>query len=162
MTAITTTTTTTTTGPRTLHLVDLENLLGDPRATGAPAARALDRYFAVAGRGADDIVYVAVNPPLALEVKRRHPDLCVHAVRGSDGAERWMLANSDPRWVASRFDRLVGGSGDWRLADRLAQVRELGLDVLTVSRRRSLSRLYGWHDLPVRYLDLVPDGRADR
>jgi hypothetical protein len=38
------------TSHRTLHVVDLENLVGDPRASGAVAHDTLHRYLDAAGR----------------------------------------------------------------------------------------------------------------
>ncbi len=56
----------TATATRTLHLVDLENLVGDPYADGETAIAVLDRYLELAHWQAGDLVHVAVNPHLAL------------------------------------------------------------------------------------------------
>ena len=40
---------------RTLHLVDVENLLGDPWATGWRVGWALEQYLGVAGLGGGDL-----------------------------------------------------------------------------------------------------------
>lgn len=56
-----TTTRTTPISSRTLHLVDLENLCGDPCAPGAVARAVLDEYLHVAGWRPGDHVRIAAN-----------------------------------------------------------------------------------------------------
>lgn len=129
---------------RTLHLVDLENLLGD----GPPgdAIAVLDRYLAVAGWRRGDLVYLACNPGLARSFVWELGDLgvecVVHTACGRNGADLALLAHAAPEFVARRAGRLVVGSGDGIFVARAAAVRDLGVDVLVVSRPGSLHGRY--------------------
>ena len=120
---------------RTLHLVDLENLVGDPRAKGPIVRRTFDRYLARAGRREGDQMLVASNPWLIREVAFDLPVTCnVHAVHGHDGADTMLLSHAPPELVAKRYDRLVVGSGDGIFAARAHAAHDLGVDVLVVAR----------------------------
>ena len=68
---------------RTLHLVDVDNLLGDPRqATPASVAAILaaDRHAVRVAPA--DLVVVATNPGLALDVGLAWPGPLLRAARG--------------------------------------------------------------------------------
>src|SRR5262245_6904073 len=120
---------------RTLHLVDLENLVGDPRSTGPIVRHTFDRYLELAGWHDGDQVLVASNPWLIREVVFTMPVPCnVHAVRGPDAADVMLLSHAPPELVAKRYDRLVVGSGDGIFAARATAARDLGVDVLVVAR----------------------------
>ena len=126
---------------RTLHLIDLENLLGDPWATGPRVGWALEQYFEVSGWREGDLVYVAANPHLVKEFCfDQTVGWRVHAAQGCDGADLALLAHAAPEFVARRAGRLVVGSGDHIFADRARQVAARGVDVLVVSRPESRSR----------------------
>jgi hypothetical protein len=134
--------TTTFTTTRTLHLVDIENLVGDPYATKATALDALSRYLSTAGYRDGDHVVIAANPGLMAQIAFDLPVPCnVHAARGADGADRILLAQADPGFVADRYDRLVVGSGDGAFTDTALAVRDRGVPVVIVADGRSLS---GW------------------
>ncbi len=98
---------------RTLHLVDLENLVGDPYADGATAAAVFEQYLRLAHWQEGDLVHVAVNPHLALEVGWRLPAGCtLRTASGPDAADHRLQEQAEPKFVARRFGRLVIGSGD--------------------------------------------------
>jgi hypothetical protein len=147
---------------RGLHLVDLENLLGDPWARGPCVGRALDQYLDRAGFRAGDLVFVAGNPWLMVELGWSQLDssgrllsgrVDCHrfAARGPQGADNKLLEAAPLAWVARRFDRLVVGSGDGVFADRLAAVRASGLSVQVVSRRESLSHRVERLGVPIEW-----------
>ena len=128
------------TATRTLHLVDIENLVGDPYAPAADVLETLDAYLALAGWQEGDHVILAANPGLLAKVAFDLPISCnTHAVRGTDGADLMLLSHAEPGWVASRFGCLVVGSGDGVFAATAAAVRDLGVPVVVVARRRSIS-----------------------
>ncbi len=125
---------------RGLHLVDLENLLADPWARGPAVGRALDEYLERASWRPGDLVFVAGNPWLMVELGWSHGADCHRfAARGPQGADTKLLEASPLHWVSRRFDRLVVGSGDGVFADRLAAARGSGLAVHLVSRRDAFS-----------------------
>src|SRR5689334_3314319 len=109
--------TSTLTTTRTLHLVDIENLVGDPKAPAAIVLDVLDRYLHLAGYRDGDHVVIAANPGLMARVAFDLPVPCnVHAARGENGADLALLAQVEPSRVAARYDRLVIGSGDGAFA----------------------------------------------
>ena len=138
---------------RTLHLVDLENLVGDPMATGPDALDALHRYLHIAGWTDGDHVVLAANPGL---LRRMMFDLSipcsVHAVTGKDAADLMLIEHAPPDWVAARFARLVVGSGDAEFTATALAVRDLGVPVVVVSRGGSLSGSLQGEGLGIRIL----------
>ena len=101
---------------RGLHLVDLENLLGDPWARGPCVGRALDQYLDRAGFRAGDLVFVAGNPWLMVELGWSQLDSAGRllsgrvdchrfAARGPQGADNKLLEAAPLAWVARRLSR---------------------------------------------------------
>ena len=137
---------------RSLHLVDLENLMGDPRVTAAAAHDTFHRYLARAGWQPGDHVIVASNPRVIREVGFDLAVPCsVHATRGPDGADLMLLSLAPPELVTRRYERLVIGSGDGIFAARAHAVRASGIAVLVVSRLDGCSRRFAGLDRT--YLD---------
>ena len=124
---------------RALHLIDLENLSGDPRMDLGRAVATVNAYLRTAACGPDDLVRLACNARLYWRVKQDLPaDWDVRPANGSDGADRALLASVDAVFVARRFDRLVVGSGDGIFTELALHVRALGPDVWSVSRPGAL------------------------
>jgi len=129
---------------RALHLIDLENLVGDPDAGCEAVEEVLDAYLAVASVGADDLVSVAVN-------HRIYERSCfsldrgwvVKLASGPDACDQVLVATAPIDWVADRFDRLVVGSGDHYFVDLVHGVRRRATPVWVVAREDSLSRRLG-------------------
>jgi hypothetical protein len=145
--------TTTLTTTRTLHLVDIENLVGDPYATKGEALAAFDRYLETAGYRDGDQVILAANPALIREIAFDLPVPCnVHAARGENGADLILLAQAEPGWVSDRFDRFVVGSGDAAFTDTALAVRDHRTPVVVVSRAASLSGRLQGEGLGIRVL----------
>jgi hypothetical protein len=120
---------------RTLHLVDLENLIGDPHADAPTALATFAAYLDVARWLPDDHVIIATNPWMMGKIVFDLPvPASPHAVHGHDGADLMLLSLSPPEWVAKRFDRLVIGSGDWIFANRAQTVSDRGVMVDVIAR----------------------------
>ncbi len=118
---------------RSLHLVDLENLVGNPRATGPVVRHTFDRYLALADWQCGDHVIVASNPWLIREMCFDLPVPCnVHAAHGEDGADLMLLSHAPPELIVKRYGRLVVGSGDGIFAARA---------VMRGPRRRCVGRV---------------------
>jgi hypothetical protein len=144
-------------GRRGLHLVDLENLLADPWARGPAVGRALDEYLERADFQRGDLVFVAGNPWLMVELGWSHAVDCHRfAARGPQGADRKLLEASPMAWVARRFDRLSVGSGDGVFAERLGEACARGLAVQIVSRPDSFSCRLARLDVPTVWFDDQP------
>ena len=126
---------------RALHLVDLENVLGDPWATG-PAV--VDAYEAVLDAGdhrTGDIVVVAVNPWMFDSLAYAPHTSCELLVgRGHDGCDLQLLGWESPEWIVQRFDRLAVASGDGIFAGLVDEVRDAGRAVDVVYGRGGVSR----------------------
>jgi hypothetical protein len=143
--AISTSTTT-----RTLHLVDLENLVGDPYADGASAIDALERYLEASRWEPGDVVHIAVNPRLALEIGWRLPIRCsLRTASGPDAVDLRLQACADPEFVARRFGRLVIGSGDHGFIANACAARRTGVGVLVVARPDALAGGWRAHGFPI-------------
>jgi hypothetical protein len=143
---------------RTLHLVDLENLVGDPYADGATAIEVFERYLTASHWEPGDQVQVAVNPHLAVEVGWRLPvDCSLRTASGPDAADARLLAGAEPEFVARRFGRLVIGSGDHGFIANACAARRTGVGVLVVARPDSLASGWAAHGFPIVPLtDTVP------
>ena len=126
---------------RALHLIDLENLVGDPDAACASVDAVLESYVAEAQLGPDDLVVAALN-------HRMYERTCfsldrgwvIKLASGPDACDQVLVASAPVDWVADRFDRLVVGSGDHYFLDLVHAVRRQATPVWVVSQRRCLSR----------------------
>ena len=128
---------------RSLHLVDIENLLSDPfcEDTGYIEATISD-YKDVSEWRAGDQVLVAANPWLSKKLAFSLQDwTCrLFTAHGPDGADLRLLEEGAQEILLTRFDQLVVGSGDGIFAGALALSRKLGLKSVTISRSPNLSR----------------------
>ncbi len=135
---------------RALHLVDIENLVGGPRASGDEVVDAFDRYLDLAGWRPGDLVYVAANPGLAVEFLWRVQTECnIHTACGADGADLALLAHAAPEFVGRRATRLVIGSGDHIFIERALQACALGVGVVVVARGDAVHGGWRAHGFPV-------------
>lgn len=127
--------------PRSLHLVDLENLMGNPAASAAGVRRGAAAYVQAAQVAPHDLVVVAMNCGLFKHTAHvLDPGWRLKPASGPDGADLALLEEAPVRWTVGRFDRLVIGSGDGIFAERAAAVRAAGAVVWAVSAEASLSR----------------------
>ena len=139
---------------RSLHLVDLENLVGDPFAPARLVHDTLARYLTAAAWVAGDQVIVASNSTLIRKVAFDMPVPCnMHAAHGRDGADEMLLSLASAELVANRYARLVIGSGDHIFSSRAQAARDLGAQVLVVARA-------GW--LLVLSVRVRPRASSDR
>lgn len=140
---------------RALHLVDLENLMRGPHQSRGVLGFASSLYRAAAPVCSGDHVVVAVNPALALEAGLEWPGARLLSAPGPDGADRALLRqveNAD--WVASRFDRVVIGSGDGIFVRAVEALRVRGVAVGVVAPEHGASaRLMS----APNFLRIVPD-----
>jgi len=110
---------------RSLHLVDIENLVGEPTSWRPDRIKAtFDAYLQTATWRPGDSLVVAANPSfmkmLAFDlVEMAHRPLCA---RGKDAADQ-LLLGAVPTDVGARFRRLVVGSGDHAFAPLVASLR---------------------------------------
>jgi hypothetical protein len=134
---------------RTLHLVDLENLLGEHRKE-ADANAGLREYLHVARWSQGDHVDIAADPEIIRQIGFDKPVPCaLHAARGNDAADEMLLAMAPPELIARRYRRLVIGSGDVIFLKRALAARELGVGVVIVARSNGVAARYRRRAFPV-------------
>ena len=130
-------------GVRTFHLVDADNLLGDPTTTDRAFIEAtFAAYRLAAGYRSGDLVVVATgcNGLHVFEVEAAWPGALHRRRSGSDGADLELL--EEAKWAAEsgRFGRVVIGSGDRIFIVAFDALRASDLTVDVVARPRSLAR----------------------
>ena len=128
---------------RSLHLVDIENLLRDPLCEDIEYIEAtISNYKHVSGWCAGDQVLIAANHRLSKRLVFLLQDwVCrLFTAQGPDGADLRLLEEGVQEKLLTQFDELVVGSGDRIFVDALALSRKLGLKSVTVSRSSNLSR----------------------
>ena len=120
------------TRPRTLHLVDLENLLAG-RVIGEDVADVWAEYSRVTALHRDDHVVVSVA--------KRHAEAAFFALPGvqrvigadgPDGADIALIDAVPIGWAASRFAQVMLASGDHIFGDIASRLRAEGLPVALV------------------------------
>jgi len=128
--------------PRTLHLVDIENLLGEAHRGAVATGSVLDRYLAAAAWHAGDQTFVAgqARHVAAVSFDSPVPLRGLIAYPGKDGADRRLLETDRAERIAERFDRVVIGSGDGIFAELARTLRRSAVRVWVVSSPESLSR----------------------
>lgn len=120
--------------------MDVDNLLGDPRdATPASIRGALAAYRIASGYGRCDLVVLATNHAIGVEVSTAWPGARLLVRSGKDGADLALIeeARSMP---TGRVTRVVVGSGDHIFIDVVNELHAAGLQVSVVSRPLSLAR----------------------
>lgn len=126
---------------RTLHLVDLENLMGGPFQSLSSMRCVSNWYRRTAPVQREDHVIVAVNPMLAMPAASEWPGTLLRVARGRDGADLALINElRDATWIASHFDRVVIGSGDGIFAPAIDAIRNHGIAVGILARERRIAR----------------------
>lgn len=125
---------------RTLHLIDVENLVGGSAAGVDAVASALEAYRRTVTIGPDDHVVLGSGTELAFAANAAWPSALLRIGKGLDGADRALLSVLDPSFIVSHYHRLVVASGDHAFAPMVAALRTRQMAVMVVVRdRRSLS-----------------------
>ncbi len=144
---------------RTLHVVDVENLVGcgKPALPAVTALRSL--YGDVVHITPLDQIVVACNPGCLLDVAVGWGLGCARyrAGAGRDGADWELLDVLESERVGERFSQVVIASGDDIFAPMAARLAAAGCHVTVVSRRTSLSAQLRLAAMRVVYL---PDTEA--
>ena len=126
-----------------LHLVDIDNLLGDPRTTDRSEIEAvLELYRQVSGYRLGDHVVIATgcNGLHVLEVELAWPGILHRRKRGPDGADQVLLAEAESAVVNGAYDRVVIASGDRELMVAFECLLDAGFEVEVIAHHRRLAR----------------------
>jgi hypothetical protein len=125
---------------RQLHLVDIENLLGDPRPKEAAVLECLKLYGDLVDISGPNQVVVACNhgaAPIVGCCLGEGPRLLVRS--GLDGADMALMGVLNDERIEGRFSGLVLASGDGIFTTRVAELTSAGMPVTVVARKESLS-----------------------
>jgi hypothetical protein len=138
---------------RTLHVVDIENLVGTAIPTLDRVSEVQGQYLACLGFGLDDQVVLATSHLGLLNAGLGWPH-ARHLVRsGKDGADLELIDVLEHENVATRFRHVVIGSGDGGFSQVAASLAARGLHITVVSRWGSLARTLASVAGEVIYLD---------
>lgn len=143
---------------RTLHLIDIENLMGGTDFTVDEAARLEDVYAPIAEVASGDFTVMASSHMAAPAAWFGWPNARRLLQSGPDGADLALIDVMMAEDVHRRFDRVVIASGDGIFSDPCAWLQEVGCSVTVVTRREALSRRLAFAVRDVRFLEVKPDG----
>ncbi len=141
---------------RTLHLVDLENLLGRSHreASFDDVAETLADYQRLAGHRPGDLAIIGTNPSLlALHANQAWPSCQLVTRPGPHGAELAIVDRVDHHVLAHRFASLAIGSGDGFFADLAREACHSRLFVQVLTRRGSLASVLARHAHRITFTD---------
>jgi hypothetical protein len=142
---------------RRLHLVDIENLAGDPLPSLSQVRQALGLYTGCLAFGAMDQVEVASSHLTLLNAALGWPHARYRVRSGPDGADLALLDVLRHENVATRFTHVAIGSGDHLFAEEAARLAARGVWVTAVTRRRSLSPRLALAASEVVFLDAMAE-----
>jgi hypothetical protein len=145
---------------RTLHVVDIENLVGAAIPSLRQVSEVQGRYLVSPGFGAEDQVVMAASHRGLLNAALGWPHARYRVRSGPDGADLELL---DVLWhenVPARFTHVVIGSGDGGFGRAAAHLTARGVWVTVVSRRNSLSPHLARAAHEVVYLDMTRTAAA--
>ena len=124
---------------RSLHLVDVENLLGSTRFTAHDVTASATAYAAVASVAPHDLVVVSSSHFTAPATWFGWGSARRIVRSGPDGADLALIEILVTENVAARFDRVVIASGDGIFADAAAQLQQAKVAVTVVPSRIAVS-----------------------
>jgi hypothetical protein len=142
---------------RRLHVVDIENLVGDPLPTLSQVHETQGLYIARLAVDVMDQVEVASSHKTLLNAGLGWPRVHYRVRSGPDGADLALLDVLQHENVAGRFTHVAIGSGDHLFAEEAAHLNDLGVWVTVVSRQRGLSLELRLAACEVIYLDTAAE-----
>ena len=142
---------------RRLHLVDIENLVGDSLPSLRQVREARGLYADSLAFGSMDQVEVASSHLTLLNAALGWPHAHYRIRSGPDGADLALLEVLRHEDVAKRFTHVAIGSGDHLFAEQAARLAAQGVWVTVVSRRRSLSARLALAAREVIFLDAAAE-----
>ena len=149
---------------RTMHIVDIENLVGSAVCGPIDVSDVCVRYRATSGFKVGDLVTVASSPFAAVQGAQYawedgwggRPEWKLRG--GEHGADLELLDSLRPADIVPRFGRVVIGSGDGIFARSCLDLWKAGVDVTVVARNASsLSARTCAYAIDIRLLDLGSD-----
>lgn len=142
---------------RRLHVVDVENLAGDPLPSLCQVREAQGLYADCLGFGPMDQVEVASSHLTLLNAGLGWPHAHYRVRSGPDGADLALLDVLRNENIAKRFTHVAIGSGDHLFAEEAAHLAAQGVWVTVVSRRGSPSSRLTLAAHEVIFLDVAAE-----
>jgi hypothetical protein len=141
---------------RSLHLVDVENLVGGTTFREVDVAVTAAAYKPVATMGPSDLVVVASSHFTAPQTWFGWGSARRLVRSGPDGADLALIEVIETESVATRFSRVVVASGDKIFAEAAAWLQAQGVNVTVVTRADALSNRLRLAVRDIRYLEVLP------
>jgi hypothetical protein len=124
----------------TLHLIDLDNLVGGPSNEDLVEASLAELLEAASYEPGDHVV-IAAEATLAKTAFFGIPVPARKLVgRGPDGADTALISYLSPVHIEARYSRLVVASGDGGFADLVGRVQRIRSMVEVYGRPRAIAR----------------------
>ncbi len=146
---------------RTLHLVDVENLLGGTSFDFLDVIDLENRYRQLVAVAERDHVVLASSHRAAEATWFGWSSTRRLLRSGPSGADRALVDVIEQEDPAHRFDTVVLASGDGIFAEPAARLQALGCRVLVVARPGSVSRRLAFAVRDIAYLEPGRDARVD-
>ncbi len=146
--------------PRTLHLIDVENLAGSGLPAEWQVAVVRQAYALRVGISGMDQIVIGCNHKALPSAGYGWPGARYVVRSGPDGADLELLAVITGENIAARFSHIVIGSGDGAFTWAAAALVSAGRKVTVVSRREGLARTLRLAAQNVIYLDPPTTGAA--
>lgn len=124
---------------RTLHLIDIENLVAGRHDCDEEALDMFDAYLDQIDVGADDHMVVACSHAAAPHVIWAWRTARLVFRSGPDGADLALLDEAKPDWVEDHYDRVVVASGDGIFAGLANELRARRIPVIVAIGDSGLS-----------------------
>ena len=127
---------------RPLHILDIDNLLGDPTATDTHVINdCLGQYRALTGyqKGDHVVVGTGCNALHVYAVQSCWPAVQYVRQSGPDGADFALIEQASIALERGRYSHFILGSGDGRFADLYDEMTARGYPVFVASRPSALS-----------------------
>jgi hypothetical protein len=144
---------------RTVHLIDIENLAGNPIPDLIDVLLVRYRYHKRVGFSANDQAIVSCNHLAFRYAGFNWPGVRYLVRSGENGADLELLDVIRYERVAERFSHVVIASGDGIFAAEAAELVAMGCHLTVASRRNALSRRLRLTAHQIIYLD-PPDLRT--
>jgi hypothetical protein len=140
---------------RSIHLIDVENLLGGAGFAELNVIELMAEYGLTVTRGPEDHLVVASCHRAASATWLGCPEARRLVRSGRDGADRALLEVIERENVALRYDRIVIGSGDGIFAEPAAMLQALGAKVIVVAPVSGLASKLQLALRDVPFIDLI-------
>jgi hypothetical protein len=127
--------------PTTLHLIDIENLVGCGKVTAEAVAEVRRVYMSASKAQVNDKYCIAAHPMNRNALLEGWRGASYLYRKGKDGADQALLNIYWGLQSPERFQRIVLGSGDFIFWQLVEDARSAGIKVDVLARKGSCSKL---------------------